>query len=184
MQQQKALKGRAIPMQHAIGEFVLVYAPVPRNKMRIQWLGPFRVVDTIHDWVYVVEDINTHTRRSVHTNRIKPYADKKFAVTEDVYNQVAYDTKFHFDFFVDWRENNAGKLELRVRWVGFEANEDSWEPVDRVHEDIPILTIQYLRTIAHECLLAQLKLKEWGASTNEGLGRRKRRAPPPRGQHK
>ena len=56
--------------QFAVGEYVLVHVPVPRHKLRVQWLGPFRVVDTVNEWVYVVEDILTQKRKTVHADRI------------------------------------------------------------------------------------------------------------------
>ena len=52
--------------QFSLGEFVLVSCPVSRNKLRNVWMGPYRVVDTINNWVYVVEDLVTAKRRSIH----------------------------------------------------------------------------------------------------------------------
>jgi hypothetical protein len=38
-------------------------------------------------------------------------------------------------------------LEIRVRWLGFEANEDTWEPVERLQEDVPVVLHRFLRTV-------------------------------------
>ena len=121
--------------QFAIGEFVLITAAVPRSKLRVRWLGPLRVVSTVNEWVYVLEDVVSGKHRTVHVQRMKLYADADFLVTEDVRNQAAYDDVTHIEDIIDWRENDDGDLELRVRWLGFTASEDSWEPVARLHED-------------------------------------------------
>ena len=82
--------------QFAIGEFVLITAVVPRSKLRVRWLGPLRVVATENDWLYILEDIVTSRRRTVHVQRMKLYADSSFHVTEDVRNQAAaYDDVTH-----------------------------------------------------------------------------------------
>ena len=49
----------AVP-QFQLGEFVLVAAPVARAKFQIKWMGPFRVIDTLNEYVYVVENIVTN----------------------------------------------------------------------------------------------------------------------------
>ena len=56
-------------------------------------------------------------------------------MTEDIKNQAAYDEKIFVQEFVDWREDNEGRLQLRVSWLGFTSSEDTWEPIERLHED-------------------------------------------------
>ncbi len=150
--------------QFAVGEFVLISAAVPRSKLRVRWLGPMRVVSTVNEWVYVLEDVVSGKHRTVHVQRMKLYADADFLVTEDVRNQAAYDDVTHIDDIIDWRENDEGDLELRVRWLGFTASEDSWEPVARLHEDQELLVERYLQRIQHECDLAVALLASWGSA--------------------
>jgi hypothetical protein len=123
-----------------------------------------RVVSTVNEWVYVLEDVVSGKHRTVHVQRMKLYADADFLVTEDVRNQAAYDDVTHIDDIIDWRENDEGDLELRVRWLGFTASEDSWEPVARLHEDQELLVERYLQRIQHECDLAVALLASWGSA--------------------
>jgi hypothetical protein len=159
----------------------LVHVPVPRHKLRVQWLGPFRVVDTVNEWVYVVEDILTQKRKTVHADMIKWYADRYFAVTEDLRNQIAYDSQFYVDRLVDWRETDEGTLEIRVRWLGLDQNEDSWEPAAQLREDVPETVQRYLLEVADECDLAGELLRQWGIAgapaAPQQQRRRRRRAP-------
>ena len=95
---------------------------------------------------------------------MKLYVDAEFLVTEDVRNQAAYDDVIHIEDIIDWRENDDGDLELRVRWLGFTAAEDSWEPVARLHEDQELLVERYLQRIQHECDLAVALLASWSSA--------------------
>ena len=98
---------------------------IPRNKLRARWLGPSRVVDTVNSNVYVIEDLITTKQTTVHAQRLKPFAEADFEVTEDVRNSVAYDSQFYVDNILDWRKDDHGSIELRVRCLVFEANEDT-----------------------------------------------------------
>ena len=49
------------------------------------------MVDTVSDFVYVVEDILTQQRTCVHVSRLKRYADGDLHITVDVRDQVAND---------------------------------------------------------------------------------------------
>ena len=166
--------------QFPVGSYVLVYTSVPRNKLRVQWLGPYKITGTINENVYNIQDIVTHKTSTVHAQRMKMFADQSYEVTEDIRNQVAYDTEFNVEKFVDWRENDSGELELRVRWLGFQDNEDSWEPIGRMHADVPETTIRFVKDIETECPLAETYLRQWGQWTGQDNTRRKRRAPPKR----
>jgi hypothetical protein len=187
-EQRRAARGRpskeALPPietpQYAVGEYVLAHSPVRRNKLRVEWLGPYRVVDTINAWVYVLQDVVNGKRKSVHVNRMRWYADEALAITEDLKNQVAYDSQFNVDKVVDWRETDEDALEVRVRWLGFESNEDSWEPASRLHEDVPDIVERYLASVENECDKAGALLRAWGAAAGRARTTRRRRRPVPR----
>ena len=53
--------------------------------------------------------------------------------------------KFEVDHFVDWREGDDGEIQLRVNWEGFQAQDDTWQDVESLFEDVPTLVRQYLR---------------------------------------
>ena len=101
--------------QFQLGEFVLVAAPVARAKFKVKWMGPFRVMGTLNDYVYVVEDVVTARRKSVHVQRLRLYSEADLQVTEEIRNQAAYDDQTHVEILVDWRETDDALLELRVR---------------------------------------------------------------------
>ena len=63
---------------------MLVAAPVARAKFRVKWMGPFRIVETLNEYVYVVEDVVTARHKSEHVQRLRLYVEASFQVTEDV----------------------------------------------------------------------------------------------------
>ena len=141
------------PEDFKIGDYVLCRVPadVRRNKLRVKWLGPYKVVDTINERVFVIQDICTQRRSSVHGQRLRYYADSALQLTEDLRMQAAYDDQHWVSDFIDWRISDEDELELRIRWQGFEANEDTWEDPVRLHDDVPAMLLTYLRTIRPEC---------------------------------
>ena len=40
-----------------------------------------------------------------------------------------------------------GKVVLKVRWRGFDADEDTWEPMEQLDEDVEVLVGQYVEQV-------------------------------------
>jgi hypothetical protein len=129
-----------------IGSYVLVYSMIPRNKLRVKWLGPFQIVDTVNDSVYKVKNIVTGKESMVHAQRIRAYADASLDVTEDIIDQAANDSwSTHVDSIIGVRLVDGGEFELKVKWLGFE--ETTWEPLQTLHEDVPEKVLAYLKRV-------------------------------------
>lgn len=145
----------------AIGDFVLAYAAVPRNKLRVKWLGPYHVTDTLNERVFEVKDISSKKRYVMHAQRLKLYCDASLNCTEDLRNQAAYDDQNYVTSFLNFRETDEGGLQLLTCWMGFERNRSTWEDVRAMHHDVPAMVMAYLRTIEPECDLVDPLLREW-----------------------
>ena len=48
-----------------------------------------------------------------------------------------------------WRVVDEG-IELHVKWRGFESQDATWEPMARLHEDVPRKVEQFVRMHAAE----------------------------------
>ncbi|RHY15760.1 hypothetical protein DYB32_010727 [Aphanomyces invadans] len=105
----------------SVGDFVLVGTVVQRpTKLALQLRGPQQVVRVVTDHVMETQqllatfDLSTH-----HACRLKMYHEGGREVTDDLVDQITFgDGGFHVE-----------RLEV----------ESSWEPVDNLLEDIPIV---------------------------------------------
>ena len=144
--------------QFQIGEYVLVLNTIPTNKLRTKWMGPYQITTTINTNVYVVKDLLRGYEKTVHAQRMKLYADASLLLTEDIKNSAAYDASSFVDSIVGHRETDTGTIEFEVQWSGFESNENTWEPIKQLHEDVPFVVEQYLTSVGADFPLGQLYL--------------------------
>lgn len=131
------------PVNFAIGDFVLVAGRDP-HKLQPFWQGPFRVIDTVNPWVYVVEDLVTAARREVHVCRIRKYADSDLRVTAAIRLAAEHDQVAHVSDISAHRLQD-GEYYLCVRWLGFEEADNTWEPIYTLLEDVPAIVKSYMR---------------------------------------
>jgi hypothetical protein len=143
---QNAAAGGGEPLEVDIGDYVLVYSAHQRHKLQVKWLGPRRVVDTVNEHVYVLEDLLTGKRSTAHAQRLRMYADATLNITEALRDQIAYDDQNAcVEKFLGWRDSPGG-MQLRVQWLGFEVAEATWEPLEDLYADVPTLVKRYVRT--------------------------------------
>ncbi|KAF4045960.1 Calponin homology domain-containing proteinromo [Phytophthora infestans] len=125
-----------------------------------KWCGPARVVDTSSNWIFVVENLLTGERREAHASRLKFFADAELGITEDLLAQVAHNSEGHVvEELKEARYNSTAKThELLVKWRGLTEEENSWEPVQNVIEDVPVLVKKFLTS--NQDIPAIVKLME------------------------
>jgi hypothetical protein len=139
-----------------IGDYVLVGVAEPAKmtgrKLFLKWRGPYRVVDSQANYVFEAEDILDSSRRWIHGDRVRFYEDSKLNVTEEIKRQFAHDNEnFLVENLKSCRRNSVtDQLELLVEWRGFSAEEDSWEPLKTLNEDIPVKVRNYVKTLKAE----------------------------------
>lgn len=128
-----------------VGDFVLV-ANVQPNKLQVRWAGPMRVTAVLNDWSFEVEDL-VHRRRTVrHGTMIKKYRDQSLQVTTELRMQLAHDDSawFQVEKILAWRRLPGKQVEAKVRWVSFGEEADSWEPLEQLSADVPVLVREFL----------------------------------------
>ena len=115
--------------EFAVGALVLARDPAApmRDKMLPRWRGPCQVVRRHNDF-YVCRDLGEGREVTRHVTLLKEFdasrtpdpaavaaADKDMWLVERI---VAHRGSPH----------SRGKMRFRVRWKGFEASDDTWEP--------------------------------------------------------
>ena len=111
------------------------------SKFAIRWTGPARVVGTLNDWTFEVEDLRDWTISARHASRLQRYHDVTLNVTADLLDDVAHAEGGHL---VEWvltivEDQSAKKWKAHIKWLGLEEIEASWEPLGTMWEDIPVL---------------------------------------------
>eukprot|EP00752_Nemacystus_decipiens_P007839 g7004.t1 len=136
----------------AVGDYVMV-ARVrragPTPKLAATWTGPWRVVTAEQKHVYGVQNIISGEVRDVHVARLRFYSDSALEVTSDlkeVFQQTFNQGEFEMEALLNIGQAHDGSGYLvRVRWAGFEEDEDTWEPLTTLWEDAPQFVKQQLR---------------------------------------
>jgi hypothetical protein len=117
----------------SIGDYVLVAKRYFHlgEKLTLRWRGPRRILSTLSDHVFEVEDLNTGTVTAEHDSRLRFYADASLDVTADLLSHIAhnnqgYDVRALMDLRYDLE---AKRFLVLVSWLGFEAQDNTWEPL-------------------------------------------------------
>ena len=77
------------------------------------------------------------------------YDDSKLNVSEDIKAQFSHDNcSYEVNEFTGSRVNPiTGKLQLSVNWKGFSTADDTWEDLDNLYTDVPVLVANYIRRL-------------------------------------
>ena len=131
-----------------------------RKKLSNLWTGPHQIVNQISEWTYQVKDLTSGRVKDVHVDHLKFYKDNKLNLTPSLREQMAFaDVGYEIQRFLDIRKLHGDEWELKVRWKGFEAADDTWEPIDTLIQDVPDLVQQFLATRKQDRLVQQLRRK-------------------------
>ena len=140
----------------ALGDFVLVARKVPSrpSKLHVVWRGPFKVVGTKNDRVYIIAALDQQQQRTeeVHVRRLRRYTERMINVTEDLQQQVNFDDEsFNVDCFLGYRRvRDERDFLIQVRWIGFNEAWDTWEPIGQLKADVPQLVQRYVQDHVEE----------------------------------
>ena len=140
----------------SVGDLVMVAAKsnsanvTRKSKIMVTWQGPYQIVGQASQSQFDVLLLGspTGTEKPVHWTRIKRFAGPELGVTTEIVASAQHDQqKFYVEEFKDWREVGDGGVELLVQWRGLEA---TWEPVERLNEDVHYQVLKYLRENADD----------------------------------
>ncbi|OWY98193.1 hypothetical protein PHMEG_00031098 [Phytophthora megakarya] len=134
----------------SVGDYVLrsrVDEKLHANKLRVMWVGPYRVVGSA-DYYFTVKHLVNGSTIDVHPSRLKLYADESLNVNEELLDHVAVQgTLLAVETIVEHRMNtDMLAYAVKVKWLGLEAIEDSWEPMKTMSEDVPQLLLKYAKS--------------------------------------
>jgi len=134
--------------------YVLVIQPIKRrSKLLYRYGGPYVVTKILSSHVYQVKLMGEDSRtQDCHVSRILRYASKSFgqelsaiqyrALMEDAARDLE---AFQVEGFLNCEFNeDDGQWKLLTKWKGFTEEENSWEPLTTLYEDVPAMVLKYL----------------------------------------
>jgi len=149
------------PCNFDVGDYVLwgVLQRGIQRKLSLRWRGPRRVVRVLSDYLFETEDLRTHKKVVVHGSRLKFFRNCDYEVTEECYNQLAYQEGelCVVDKIMDIRLHE-GVLQLLVKWKGFDDEDPGWESFETMKDDVPALVSDFLSDIIISGVPRQRKL--------------------------
>jgi hypothetical protein len=116
------------PTTYNIGDYVLVsYPERPPDKLSTTLQGPV-IVDSIQGQTYYCRDLLTDKITPYFVDRLTPF--KTDSVEDAKRISLADKDEYHIDKIIDHVGDPKYKKSLlfRVRWLGYEPSDDTWEP--------------------------------------------------------
>jgi hypothetical protein len=128
-----------------LGDFVLISIPKQkiRNKMQIIWSGPYKIVEVLSDHVFKVESRDTSKTEIVHAQRMRFYCENDMLSEEFQTYEIDESEKFEISELLDIKTTTSG-YSILVSWLGFDSSDNSWEPINQIYEDIPLILHDFL----------------------------------------
>ena len=125
-------------VQYHPGDYVLLRMSGPGKKSYARNLVHV-VVNVVSDHVYRIQHMLTGTQKDVHAERLLPFTSKN--IDEKLLKEyVLFHTSYDVDKLLRFRTcPSTGVEQVLVKWVGFEEDESTWEPVADIEETLPKL---------------------------------------------
>eukprot|EP00924_Labyrinthula_sp_SR-Ha-C_P001902 augustus_masked-scaffold_30-processed-gene-2.69-mRNA-1 protein AED:0.48 eAED:0.48 QI:0/-1/0/1/-1/1/1/0/1817 len=138
-------------IQFSPGDYVLVSEKgtmAAQEKTRITWHGPYQVTEIVSRDIYKVESL-MGKERIVHATRMWFYSTKKPLGNHKLrqvfmHNFDAVEVDRILD--VRLRGTQRPRFEAKIRWRGFDKEDDEWLPLKSLYNDLPELVLKYLET--------------------------------------
>ena len=138
------------------GDYVMVAAAgnqanVQRHsKIMVKYQGPYECMGLVNDDPdkVLVRLVGQDDVTKVSWRRVYRIAGPDMTITQAVQGSTLHDIQtFKVESFEDWGFGDDGNVVLKVRWSGFGAEEDTWEPMAQLDEDVGVLVGQCVERV-------------------------------------
>ncbi|KAG3248589.1 hypothetical protein PI124_g6750 [Phytophthora idaei] len=111
---------------------------LPDNKLLGQWVEPFKVIEA-KPHSFVIQHRISGREYDVYASRLKSYADSELTQTAELLELV------------------SRQRTVLGSWMGLQAIEDFWEPLDVLAQDVPVKVHDYINASGDDDLRSQLE---------------------------
>jgi hypothetical protein len=134
--QDKVVKDNGTVTEFIEGEYVLVsYPNRSPDKFTAPYKGPMRITRRIREDLFKVLDLTSMEEKTVHVERLRKFNGQWN--DESARDIAARDQEeYSVESIVDHAGSlkNKRQMRFRIRWSGYDADEDSWLPFSSVRK--------------------------------------------------
>eukprot|EP00924_Labyrinthula_sp_SR-Ha-C_P004973 augustus_masked-scaffold_1-processed-gene-17.50-mRNA-1 protein AED:1.00 eAED:1.00 QI:0/0/0/0/1/1/3/0/802 len=116
-----------------------------RNKLALEWPGPVQITETISKNVYKNKALDGKVME-VHGSRLYFYEPSGFVPSEALRKVIVGNLK-HLEVaeFGDVKyDPHLAEYVIEVRWRGFRSEDNTWEPLQTMYEDVRNTLLEHL----------------------------------------
>lgn len=98
-----------------------------------------RVVSIKYELVFELKNSIQAKREIPHTQRmvLYPVAKNRQKATQELYKQAEqFGKTYYFVELVEEVRRNKCCMEVKIKWLGWEDNDATWEPPDQIRNDV------------------------------------------------
>ena len=152
-------------MRFERGDYVMVTAAdnqanIKRHaKIMVKWQGPYEVMGLLDGAPNKIRVrlVGQDKIANVSWRRVRRIASSSLLITQAIQDAALHDLqKFKVSEFVDWGFADDGTVVLKVSWQGFDASEDTWEPLEQLYADVKVMVDKYVAALDNDDLTAAL----------------------------
>jgi len=118
------------------------------DKLTPRWVGPFQVVKQISPLTLEVRQLGSERTMVVHTQRVQRFDGPELyrSNPEELIHvaDLSLRGKYLAEKILSIVQEGPASYKFKVRWFGYESKDDTFEPVSRLHADVPKLVEEFL----------------------------------------
>jgi hypothetical protein len=141
-----------------IGDYVLISRinDKGKDKTRNLWSGPARITAKINDRLFETTNLVSNITRQHHADFLKRYSDKHLTVTKQLRDFIAHGGGAAIITRIGNHRLNGRTWELQIFWQGYPDDEATWEPLQTINQDAPVLVRRYINSIENPEIKRQI----------------------------
>lgn len=138
----------------AVGSLVLIPFQSRTNKLSAKWQGPYEVISRDSNHTYRIRHLTSKRIAKVHVSSMTQYVHSDIASDSDTAGRD--NNEWEVDHIVSHSGTTLRTLKFKIRWLGYDASEDS---------DLPLRAVNELKAlddylVGHPALRRMIDLKE------------------------